>query len=165
MKYTKKAAVKAAYNIISSVAEAHENIKEIAYDHDEKYWYMNEYMIVRLGEYHDAGYRLVPFDSSHIKPFARFLEHARKNVVDEELDPPEYETLKAVPAPQLRYEYKPGFFVNKKWLINAWNLLGPEMKLKAPENPVWPLYVYSDKGEACIYPMRPEVKTYERDFK
>lgn len=160
-----KSATKALYDLISGVEERHESIKEVACMNDGTYVYMNEFAIFHLNEYYDTGFPLVPFDSSHLKPFFHFLDAARK-MTTITIDPPTPERIKEMKQPERdTIQYHPNYFISKKALLAAWAVLGEYMQMTLPENPLHPVYLESGEGAACIYPKRPPKKSYEREIK
>lgn len=164
-KINTKSAIKALYDLISSVEERHEDIKEVACMDDGTYVYMNEYAIFHLNDYYDTGFPLVPFEASHLKPFFHFLDAAKKMAVTS-IDPPTPERIKEMQlAERDSIQYHPGYYISKKALLAAWTVLGEYMLMTLPENPLHPVYLESERGAACIYPKRPPKKSYEREIR
>ena len=164
-KINTKSAIKAMYDLISGIDERHKNMKEVACRDDGTYVYMNEYAIFHLNDYYDTGFPLVPFEASHVKPFFKFVDIAKKmNTIS--IDPPTPERIKGMElAERDTIQYHPGYYISKKMLLTAWTVLGEYMTMTLPENPLSPVYVESAHGAACIYPKRPPKKSYESEFR
>ena len=164
-KINTKSAIKAMYDLISGISERHENLKEVACMDDGTYVYMNEYAVFHLNEYYDIGFPLVPFDASHVKPFFRFIDIAKKmNPIT--IDPPTPERIKEMIQPERdTIQYHPGYYISKKMMLTAWTVLGEYMLMTLPENPLHPVYLESERGAACIYPKEPPKKSYEREIR
>ena len=164
-KINTKSAIKAMYDLISSVEERHEEIKEVACTVAGTYVYMNEYAIFHLNDYYDTGFPLVPFEASHLKPFFHFLNAAKKMAVTS-IDPPTPERIKSMGlADRDTIQYLPGYYISKKAMLAAWTVLGEYMLMDIPENPLHPVYLASEHGEACIYPKKKKKKSYEREIR
>ena len=164
-KISTKSAIKAMYDLISGIDERHKNMKEVACMDDGTYVYMNEYAIFHLNDYYDTGFPLVPFETSHLKPFFHFLDAAKKMAVNS-IDPPTPERIKEMKQPERdTIQYHPGYYISKKALLAAWAVLGEYMLMTLPENPLYPVYLESAHGAACIYPKRPPKKSYEREIR
>lgn len=162
-KINTKSAIKALYELISGISERHEKLKEVVCMNDGTYVYMNEYAIFHLNKYYDVGFPLVPFDASHVKPFFKFVDIAKKmNTIT--IDPPTPERIKEMIQPERdTIQYYPGYYISKKMMLTAWTVLGEYMTMTLPENPLSPVYVESEHGAACIYPKRPP--SYERELR